>query len=248
MKAFEDVALQRFEDKMVAHSKAFTPRLCKALGDEQLRVALRQAMKRAGNYGFTYQGPVRLYIELILLFGSHFDSDPQYATVAKVLQASDDQMVRAEKIYQGILDYQKKVSGPKAIHVRKALEQLSVFAPESVTLTAGSFEAKIMQEMNRIFPQKAEHIGQKALIKLIHEGRAVAKEYKFPPLRAEGLIIVLMFAFGHGCIDDPLYPWIKRTLNDDKIVSPAAKAERLEKKSLTWLNQILSKPREKENT
>ncbi len=50
MKAFENDALRRFEDEMVVHSKEFTPRLCKVIGDEQLRVALRQAMERADTY------------------------------------------------------------------------------------------------------------------------------------------------------------------------------------------------------
>jgi hypothetical protein len=46
MKVFEEAALRRFEDEMVVHSKELTPRLCEVLGDEQLRVALRQSMNR----------------------------------------------------------------------------------------------------------------------------------------------------------------------------------------------------------
>jgi hypothetical protein len=48
---------QRFEDEMVVHSREFNPPLCKVLGEEQLRVALRAAIKRAGNCGFTHRGP-----------------------------------------------------------------------------------------------------------------------------------------------------------------------------------------------
>ena len=78
MKVFEEAAWLHFEDEMVVHSREFSPKLCAVLGEEQLRVALRQAIKRAGGYGFTFRGPVRLYIELMFLFGSHFDTDPQY--------------------------------------------------------------------------------------------------------------------------------------------------------------------------
>lgn len=48
-----------------------------------------------------------------------------------------------------------------------------------------------------------------------------------------------MFAFGHGCFDDPLYPWIARTLEDDAITDSAARAKRLETKALTWLDHVL---------
>jgi hypothetical protein len=48
-------------------------------------------------------------------------------------------------------------------------------------------------------------------------------------------MVVLMFAFGHGCSNDLLYPWISRTLTDERIIEPAAREERLEKKATTWL-------------
>ena len=48
-----------------------------------------------------------------------------------------------------------------------------------------------------------------------------------------------MYAFGHGCVDDPLYPWIGNTLSDEKIAEPSVRAERLERKALTWLNHVL---------
>src|SRR5262245_45441568 len=83
MEAFHTVALAAFEDEMVVHSKEFSPRLCEVIGEEQLRVALRAAMDQAGGYGFTNRGPVRLFIEMRFLFGSAFDTDPQYPWAAK---------------------------------------------------------------------------------------------------------------------------------------------------------------------
>jgi len=47
-----------------------------------------------------------------------------------------------------------------------------------------------------------------------------------------------MFSFGHGCTDDPLYPWISRTLHDERIVNSEARAARLEKKAVTWLEHV----------
>lgn len=61
MKAFENDALRRFEDEMVVHSKEFTPRLCKVIGDEQLRVALRARQ---------WNGPTRMDLRIVGPFGS----------------------------------------------------------------------------------------------------------------------------------------------------------------------------------
>ena len=244
MKVFEEAALQSFEDEMVAHSKKFTPRLCEVIGEEQLRVALRRAMERAGTYGFTYRGPIRLFIELMFLYGSDFDTDLQYPAVGEVLRASGDQMQRAEQIHEGVLDYLEKVSGPSNVNVHKALEALSVFARKPITFSSNGFVAGLLQEMTHAFPQKAAYIGEEGLTALIHEGRAEARKYQFSTIRGEALVVVLMFAFGYGCTDDPLYPWIARTLRDEKIIDPAARAERLERKALTWLDHVLARPLE----
>ena len=239
MKVFEDEALKRFENEMVLHSKEFSPRLCEVLGDDQLRVAVRQAMSRADRYGFTNRGPLRLYIEMMFLFGSDFDTDPQYPEVAEILDSSDDQMQRAEKIYKGVLDYQEKVSGQNNTNVRKALETLSAYARMPVMVNANNFEVEMFQELDVAFSQKVAYVGQKGVNELVHKGRVEALKYGFSSVREEAMMVMLMFAFGHGCTNDPLYPWISRTLQDDRIKDSSARAKRLEKKAVTWLDHVL---------
>lgn len=244
MLAFEQAALRRFEDEMVAHSRAFSPRLCEIIGEEQLRLALRRAMARAGGYGFTYRGPIRLFIELMFLFGSAFDTDSQYPWAGKILHASDDQMQRAEQLCDKTLDYQERVSGPNAVNTRRALAELSVLARQHTTISSADLVGSVLKEMNRIFPHKAAYVGEEGLKALIREGSTEALRYRFPTARGEALLVVLMFAFGHGCTSDPLYPWIARTLKDERIIEPSARAERLQKKAVTWLDHVLATPRE----
>ncbi len=62
----------------------------------------------------------------------------------------------------------------------------------------------MLQEMTRIFPQKVAYIGEKGVTMLIHEEYAKAQKYGLPAVRGKALVAVLMFAFGHGCTDDPL--------------------------------------------
>jgi hypothetical protein len=100
--------------------------------------------------------------------------------------------------------------------------------------------------MKRIFPQKAAYLDEKSLDALIKEGIDEARKYRFPTVRGETLIVALMFAFGHGCTADPLYPWIERTLIDTRIVDRASRAERLEKKAVTWLEHVVAAPGEGE--
>jgi hypothetical protein len=241
MRVFEKDVARRFEDEMVMHSKAFSPRLCEVIGDEQLRVALRFAIDRAGGYGFTCRGPVRLFIEMMFLCGSAFDTDPQYPAVAEVLRDPGDQMAQAQLIHEGQIDYLDKVSGPDAENVRRALKDLLVLARRPLTVSASDLESDMIREMFHIFPQKAAYIGEAGLRGLIDEGITECGRYGFSTVRQKTMMVVLMFAFGHGCTDDPLYPWISRTLQDSRIVDPAARADRLERKAITWLEHVLAR-------
>lgn len=240
MKTFEQDARRRFEDEMVEHSKDFSPPLCEVLGDDQLRVALRSAMTRAEEYGFTNRGPMRLFIEMMFLCGSAFDTDPQYPAVGAVLRASGDQMQRAQRIHELCLDNLGKVAGPHAVNVRKALSDLLIFTRTPLTFSK-DFVADMLQAMHRVFPQKAAYVGEAGLKALIDEAIAEAQQYGFVTARQKTLLVVLKFAFGHGCTDDPLYPWIAKTLSDNRIVDPAARAARLEKKAVTWLEHVVAR-------
>ena len=244
--AFRQHHLQKFEDEMVEHSKKFAPPICKVIGDDQLRVAIRSAMQRAAGYGFTYKGSLRLFIEMMFLCGSGFDTDPQYPAVGEVLRSSSDQMERAERIHLGHLEYLQKVSGPDAVNVRNALKALPDLARNPLPFSSDEFAPGLLREMARIFPQKAAYVGDTGLRTLIREGTAEAQKYRFSTMRQATLLVVLMFAFGHGCTNDPLYPWIARTLTDVRIVTPDARAERLEKKALTWLDHVLARNQAKE--
>lgn len=242
MASFEARARRGFEDDMVAHMKAFSPALCKVLGDEQVRVAVVSAMSRASSHGFNFKGPVRLYLEMSFLRGSAFDTDPQFHAVQQALNAPLDQMIRADRMHMEFSDYLVRVSGPNASNVLKALNHLDYLARVPFTLQGNDFVSAIRLELERAFPQKVAYIGQPALEALIYAGMEAARACQFSKAREAALMVVLMFAFGHGCTSDPLYPWIGRTLGDQRIVNAGKRAERLERKSLTWLEHVLARP------
>ncbi len=237
---FRQHHLQKFEDEMVEHSKGVSPRLCQVIGDNQVRVAVRAGIARALSHGFSNRGPIRLFIELRYLFGSAFDTDPQYPWAASIIRTSDHQMLRAERLYEKCLEYQERVAGPHASNTYRALKELSVLSDHPFVLSAQEYVPGMLREMARAFPQKTKYIGEEGLRSLLGEGSEQARKYQFTSLRSHAMMTVLMFAFGHGCTGDPLYPWISHTLTDQKVTDPAARAKRLENKALTWLKHVLA--------
>ncbi|CDH28498.1 hypothetical protein XBJ2_1860001 [Xenorhabdus bovienii str. Jollieti] len=55
------------------------------MGKEGLSTALTNAVEKAKNDGFDQRGPVQFYIDMYILFGTEFQTDPQYAWVKELL-------------------------------------------------------------------------------------------------------------------------------------------------------------------
>jgi hypothetical protein len=241
MQALGQAALRAFEDEMVVHLADFSPPLFRAVKEDQLRIVIRLGIARAGEYGITFRGPIRLYLELMLLFGSHFDTDPQYPWATEILkdQAHGLQMQRAERLYEKTREYREAVAGPEDAYTLRALSNISVFARQPLRVSLTNLVPSALEEMAYIYPQKKAYVGASGLETLIRQAVAAARICGFSTDRAVTLVVVLMFAFGHGCLNDPLYPWIATTLEDDAIGDSDARARRLERRALTWLDNVL---------
>lgn len=242
MEGFKKAMLRSFENEMVAHLAELSPPLFKAAGEERMRQTIHLGIGRAQSYGFTFRGPVRLYLELMLLFGSYFDNDPQYPWAAEILtdQGPSPQMQRAGRLYEKALDYREKVAGPEDAYTLKALRNIQALARQPLELSAEDLVPGLLREIKRIYPQKAAYVGDEGLEVLIHKGIGGARRQRFATARGATWVIVLLLAFGHGCGADPLYPWIARTLKDEAITDSEARAKLLEEKALSWIEYVLA--------
>lgn len=242
MNCFKKAALISFEEEMLAHLSDFAPQMIKSIGIEQTRKVVQLGVAQAAKYGFTYRGPVRFYLEMMLLFGSAFDTDPQYPWAAEILtkQDSNEQMQRAEFLYEKALDYQQKVSGPDDMHTLAALKRIVSLVRHPLTIPAENYISAMLKEIVQIHPQKAAYIGESALEAIIRKAAAGAQRQQFLTVRGVMLVSLLMLTLGHGCGADPLYPWVNKILVSQDTANPEIKIQSLEKQFLTWLDYRLN--------
>jgi len=230
-----------FEDEMLAHCKDFSPQLCETLDDTQLRIAILRAIENAQQYGLTNRGPVRLYIEMTMLFGSDFDSDPLYPWAHKVLanEEIDVQSDKADLLFEKTLEYLDSVVGPDDTFAIQALQRISAFAQTTPAYSTHDYLSSMLHDISMLYPEKANYIGNVKLESMIRKGASKSSAYGMTNPNDWVVITLLMFAFGHGCDHDPFYPWISDTLTDEKITDSEKRIKRLRKKSITWLNQVI---------
>lgn len=241
MEAFKINALQKFIDDMVLHSYDFSPELCEYLNDEQLRWALKDTIATAKKYGFTNKGPVQLYIDLSFLFGSFFDTDPLFTNFSVILLDNSNQMFRAEQLHLLTSQYLKKVHGPNNMNIDQAMISVINILQAPLPQTKSHLETNILNEFKNIFPQRADYIGDEILKAFIQRAGELAPKLQLSPVSGHILLVMLMSIFGYGCTQDKLYPWISKTLLNNKIKDPQVRTERLQRKMVIWLAEVLKK-------
>jgi hypothetical protein len=244
---FRQQYLQRFEDEMLVHLKTFSPRHSKVAGDEAVRRVIRLGIKNAENYGLTNRGSVRFYIELMFMFGSYFDTDPQYPWAASILNkpSAIDQSIRADGLYYATNQYLAHVSGPNHTHLFQAMRRLQQARIEDFVVPGKSLEEGVLQGLHAIYPEKCDYVGESALKHVMRNGLDIAQTYSFTTDKGKVLMTALAFAVGHGFPKDPLCSWIGKRLEDTRRTDPAKLVDDLHSKALLYLDHILGK---KENS
>jgi hypothetical protein len=241
MDAFREASLRSFEDAMVRHLFAFAPSHSSGIGEDNVRRVVRLGLERASAYGFTNRGPVRFYLELMFQFGSYFDTDPQMperATESLRIGTTDDQMPRADRLFGQLQDYQRAVVGPGNAYARRAVEKFRQAAAGPLPFTEETLTDGLLALMREIYPERYDYVGPAALKSVIDKGTGIAHAWSLTPVRGVALCTLLMFELGHGCFEDPLYPWISRTVRERVPADAEQSTQRLERRVLRYIDFI----------
>lgn len=233
----KDIVSRRFEDEMMTHLDQFSPETFVHLGEDRFRATIRLGMERAQTYGFDQRGPTRLYLEAMLLFGSFFDTDPQYPWFSEMLsqEKTFPQMTRAQCLHKRIVNYRDSVEGPDRSFESAALRKLNVLARQP---DATPEPTSLPEVFRTIYPQKADYLGGDLLGRLISTSTSVAQQYGLATSRGQALFLVLSLTFGHGCASDPLHPWIAKILSDCVSAPPDQRTRRLNVWTLALLDRV----------
>lgn len=239
---FRQKALRNFEDEMVAHLQKFAPRHWKVMGETDGRRVIQLGIDEARKYDLTNRGPVRFYIELMFLFGSYFDTDPQHPWASTALSHPDDfdQSLRANRLYEAMKEYFTQVVEPERKTLRKGLAPLLSRSFDEVIIPGANLEQSILELFRSLSPSRYQYLGEPTLGRIIQNGFEVAKRYGFESTRGKALMVILTFAVGHGFYKDPLNGWIVRRMDRSRWPNRQKQVDELSSKSVIYLKHILS--------
>ena len=239
--ALEEVRSPDFDNYMVVHLKDFSPLHSESLGESGIRGLIAAGVERARKQGLTHRGPVKFYIEAMILLGGDFDTDPQYPRAAEILRDPTivDQTLRADRIHAWLMELLDAAAGLDRSKATQALHRARQLPFKAIAVSDPHFGDEMLRRMKENHPEKADYIGNAALRGLIPRAIEEAKRYSVATDEGVCLFVALMFAVGHGFTRDPKYPWIARTLTNPAITDPDKRVERLYSKTMTYLDHVL---------
>lgn len=240
--AFEKHHLEVFESEMVEHLTDFSPPLAKVIGVPRLHETVRLGISRAEAYGFTNRGPLRLYLEMMLVYGSYFDTDPLLPWAVTVLHDPQPvhQMTRAFALQDKESVYSAEVSGPKRAHAIQALRKLQASGEEILLDPRRDSAITLLEGLKQMYPQRSRYLGEDLLKGFVRFSRDSARDYGFESHRSVALFTALGFSIGHAFSKDPLYPWVATALTDARIKDAKSREDRLYSKAMTYLKHVVA--------
>ena len=232
----------RFRDDLVEQLKSFAPRLCEIVGEAAVQQAVRRGLAKADSYGFTYRGPARFYTELTFVLGANFDTDPQLPWAARILNDKHiaNQMSRADFLYKGMNEYLDRVAGRENVNAIAALQSLQLIWPSIEPTLSVAGDREIVNLFSSIYPEKAQYMGEDIALSVIRSAERTAQDLAVPSSIGTMLFSGLMLSFGHGVLNDPLYPWISSSISESSRGTGEERAKKLIKKTKLYLDRVLA--------
>jgi hypothetical protein len=239
---YETPSNEIYIEELSARFKQRDPSLSQSLDKTILKQVVSKAFYAAKSIGFTQRGSIRLYLDLCITLGSGFVNDPMYPWAKAAISDGnpDTQVERAELLFQKSVVALEAISGINNEFSIRALNKISHWAHRPIEIPSSDFKKYTIDTMYSLYPEKSEFVGKDSLITLVDNAILNCNDYNIDTEKAIFLVTILKFNFGNDCLNDPLYTWIKSTLNKESGLTMETRFERLQAKAVIWLDAVIA--------
>lgn len=92
--------VRKFEEWMLAHLKKFFPARSHAAGESRIREIIHSGIERAAAYEINSKRNVCKYIDLMVLFGRHFDTDKRFPWAKEILARTTPSVTKMRSLQE----------------------------------------------------------------------------------------------------------------------------------------------------
>ncbi|APR88658.1 hypothetical protein A7982_14007 [Minicystis rosea] len=109
---FVQIAVDRFVDATVAHFREHLPEIFGAIGEPMIRETIRYGIGRARSHRIESESGVRVFIQMMFVFGPGFDSDPRVPWASRCLLAAGDEVARVRLLIASAREHLNGLAAP----------------------------------------------------------------------------------------------------------------------------------------
>jgi hypothetical protein len=204
-----DLAITEFERDVLARLERRVPGFFFSVPDLVLGEIVRIGVARAASHGLTRRGAVRVFVEMMITFGSAFDTDPMFPWAASALrERHPTELERAARLTDVTAAYLEEVAGPGHASTRSALQRFGALAKECLAtpLAGGDLEAAVEDRARSLIPERFLYLGHEGARSVVRHHLATAATYGLEGEEAAAFSMIASL-FGHGFVADPRFPW-----------------------------------------
>ncbi|MBM4042701.1 MAG: hypothetical protein FJ290_29795 [Planctomycetes bacterium] len=242
MAAFEEAMRRRFEERLVARVRKNFPRFAEIVGDRAIRAAVHEGCSKAEKHELRSEREMCLFVDVALMLGSGFATDPQlpWAAAALADEKLASPLARVEALHERTMGYLDEVVGEGQVFPLGAFLGARKLSLEELERRFGrGLEREALALFGEVWPAKSSYVGESALLALVKQARASAARYGITTSPGAGIYASFAFILGHVFDSDPLYPWVAETLKSPEITGEAARVRRLHSTAQAYINQAL---------
>ncbi|OKO98668.1 hypothetical protein [Xenorhabdus eapokensis] len=228
-------------DELVVHCNESYPYLDIKLGKDGLRSALKNAVEAAKNEGFDQRGAIQFYIDMLILFGAKFQTDPQYTWIKTILDNNSHlgQLEKTSLLYHEVTRYLNEVHGEQDNHLKASILKFQNINIEHLNVQWITYESNVDVLLNSLFPKKYQYIKQDRIKKLIQFGIEKSNQYGIENANYSAFLTLIMFLLGHEFEQDIFLPHLNKKLFKQYYSDTDSLIMEMEKTAKDYLKKFL---------
>lgn len=225
--AFNIIKPSVFESKMEAHAAEYFPQQCHIMGKAGLKKLVIKGYTDAKKYGIITSADLCIYIDLMIMLGHEFTTDPQLPWVAETFgtgETINDPKPLHKAYYRAIAFFEKTGVEDQLLPEIQWMKIMQWSFKKMEQAFKKDFFKTLPAFLETLWPQKYNNVNKPLQV---YDAIEEAKKIGFTASVNVAYYCILRFLLGYRFASDPQYPWMVNALHDETIDDEEYKARYL---------------------
>ncbi|ATZ10347.1 hypothetical protein [Erwinia amylovora] len=190
------LSFANYLNEIMQHYEIMFPLLIPLLKKECFRSFVEQGIVLAKESGYTQRGPVRLYLDMMIIFGSHFEQDPLFKKLKVEEDKNVSQIEKSVTLYTLLGKYLKTVYGLSGLYFKESIRVFQRLNIKTLPVGINVSNNELHELLRGIYPQRYDFATSDSIDELITLSDEYCRRHGLKNQNNKSYLILVMFLFG----------------------------------------------------